>query len=298
MRRAAVRRVAVLGASGKTGLAVTHALARRGVAVRGLIRRAEQDGAVRAAGAVEAVVGVETVVGDVLDVGALDRLLDGVDALYHLAPNVHPQEEEIARTVFDAAHRAGIERVVYHSVLHPQIEAMPHHWRKMRVEEMLFASPFRWTVLQPSAYMQNLHAARESVQARGVLAVPYSPDARFSLVDLRDVADAASLVLCEDGHEHAVYELAGAKAISSHEMVEIFARLLGREVRAERIGLDAWEEEARRAGLDLPRREALLAMFREYDQHGLLGNGNVLRQLLGRDLRSFEAFAVEFLKVF
>jgi hypothetical protein len=24
--------------------------------------------------------------------------------------------------------------LVYHSVLHPQIEAMPHHWNKLRVE--------------------------------------------------------------------------------------------------------------------------------------------------------------------
>jgi hypothetical protein len=35
-------------------------------------------------------------------------------------------------------------RLVYHSVLHPQTEQMPHHWHKLRVEEMLLESRLPW----------------------------------------------------------------------------------------------------------------------------------------------------------
>ncbi len=59
--------------------------------------------------------------------------------------------------------RSGVTRFVYHSVLHPQIEAMPHHWQKMRTEEMLFAAGFELTVLQPTAYMQNILGAWRGV---------------------------------------------------------------------------------------------------------------------------------------
>ena len=80
----------------------------------------------------------------------------GAQAIYHICPNVSRDEVAYARAVAAAARAHGVRRFVYHSVLHPQIEAMPHHWQKMRVEEMLFAAGFDLTVLQPAAYMQNI----------------------------------------------------------------------------------------------------------------------------------------------
>jgi hypothetical protein len=72
-----------------------------------------------------------------------------VQAIYHICPNVSRDEVAYARAVAAAARTHGVKRFVYHSVLHPQIEAMPHHWQKMRVEEMLFVAGFDLTVLQP-----------------------------------------------------------------------------------------------------------------------------------------------------
>lgn len=41
------------------------------------------------------------------------------------------------------------------AVLRPQIEVMPHHWNKLRVEEALLASGLSFTILRPAAYMQE-----------------------------------------------------------------------------------------------------------------------------------------------
>jgi NAD(P)H dehydrogenase (quinone) len=65
-----------------------------------------------------------------------------VRAIYHICPNVSRDEVAYARAVATAARTHGVTRFVYHSVLHPQIEAMPHHWQKVRVEEMLLAAGF------------------------------------------------------------------------------------------------------------------------------------------------------------
>ncbi len=73
-----------------------------------------------------------------------------------------------------------MRRFVYHSVLHPQIEAMPHHWAKMRVEEMLFAAGFDLTILQPTAYMQNILGAWRGIVEDGVFRVPYPVETRLS----------------------------------------------------------------------------------------------------------------------
>ena len=81
-------------------------------------------------------------------------------------------EVAYARAVMAAAQAQGVKRFVYHSVLHPQIEAMPHHWQKMRVEEMLFAAGFEPTILQPTAYMQNILGAWRGVETEGVFRFP------------------------------------------------------------------------------------------------------------------------------
>src|SRR6185369_2935048 len=114
-----------------------------------------------------------------------------------------PAHEAALTTLGAAATRLAVPRLVYHSVLHPQIEAMPHHWAKLRVEEMLFGSTLDATILQPTAYMQNSLAQWELMTREGVYRVPYPIETRLSLVDLDDVAEAAAQVLLDAGHAGA-----------------------------------------------------------------------------------------------
>jgi len=276
--------ILVTGAAGKTGTAVVKALAARGARVRALVHRAESTAAVKALGA------AEVAIGGFEDSGALARAAAGARAIYHICPNVSRDEIAFARNVVAAAQAQHVSRLVYHSVLHPQIEAMPHHWAKMRVEEMLFASGLELTILQPGAYMQNILAAWRGVLDDGVFRVPYPVETRLSLVDLSDLADAAAVVLMNDGHAGATYEIAGTGPLSQAEVAAAIGVVLGRTVRAEAETIDAWEARARAAGVGGHERATLAAMFRDYAQHGLAGNPNTLRWLLGRaphDLAEF-----------
>ena len=74
----------------------------------------------------------------------------------------------------EAARTAGVKRFVYHSVLHPQTEEMPHHWQKLRVEEEIFRGGLPFTILQPCAYMQNVVAYLDDIVMKGRYVVPYS----------------------------------------------------------------------------------------------------------------------------
>jgi uncharacterized protein YbjT (DUF2867 family) len=199
--------ILVTGAAGKTGKAVVKALATRGATVRALVRRPENAVALEALGA------AEVIIASFEDSAALARAAAGARAIYHICPNVSRDEEAFARTMVAAARAQGVARFVYHSVLHPQVEAMPHHWAKMRVEEMLFASGLAPTILQPAAYMQNILGGWRSIRDDGVFRVPYPVETRLSLVDLTDLADAAAVVLMNDGHAGATYEIAGHRAV-------------------------------------------------------------------------------------
>jgi NAD(P)H dehydrogenase (quinone) len=277
--------ILVTGAAGKTGKAVIAAVAARGAKVRALVHRAAQTDEVTALGA------REVAVGGFDDPAALARAASGVTAIYHICPNVSPHEVTYARAVVAAARAAGVPRFVYHSVLHPQIEAMLHHWAKLRVEELLLASGLDVTFLQPTAYMQNILAGWRSIVEDGVYRVPYPVETRISLVDLRDVAQAAALVLTEPGHGGAAYALVGTAPLTQIEVAD--ALTLGRPVRAVADPIEAWEARARAAGMGDYQRDTLAAMFRSYAANGLVGNSNVLGWLLGRAPATLAEFVAD-----
>jgi uncharacterized protein YbjT (DUF2867 family) len=276
--------ILITGAAGKTGQAVIRELISRGQDVRGLVRGREQAGTLEKLGL------REVVIGDMTDQTEMNRAADGAAAIYHICPNMHPAESKIGEIVIRSAQLNRVERFVYHSVLHPQIEAMPHHWQKLRVEEMLFESRLSFTIMQPAAYMQNLLANWDRIIGDGIYEVPYALDTRINMVELLDVAEAAATVLIEAGHEGAVYELCGPQALSQREVAAILSVELKRPVKAETVPIDIWEAGARKAGLSDFAVETLVQMFLHYERFDFWGNPNVLSWLLGRPPATFAQF--------
>jgi uncharacterized protein YbjT (DUF2867 family) len=238
----------------------------------------------------------DVIVGDLLVREIVDQATQGVRAVYHIPPNVSPDEERFGQNLIASAGHTEVEHFVYHSVLHPQTEAMPHHWKKLRVEEMLLESGLPFTIMQPAAYMQNILAHWQKIEEEGIYPVPYPRETRLSMVDLHDVADVAALLLTESGHEGATYELVGTEPLSQKEVADMLTQGLGRPVRAERIPLNVWERGARASGLGDYQVEALVKMFGYYERFGFWGNSRVLSYLLGRPATSFSTFVEQIVR--
>lgn len=181
--------------------------------------------------------------------------LDGCDAAYLIAPNLHPDEPAYVAAALDAMRAAGVGRVVYHSVASPYVPEMPHHLGKAAAEDLVRRSGLDWTILQPAVYLQNFDLSGATLD------VPYDVDAPFGLLDLDDLGRAAARVLADDRHVGATYELASR-------------RTTVRELAAE-AGV-----EARRVD-DPGTHPWLSAMFAYYDRHGLPAGTLVLSALLG-----------------
>ena len=277
--------ILVTGAAGKTGQAVITALMQKGGAVRALVRVEAQVTLAREAGA------REVVVGDIQEASMMRLAANGVRAIYHICPNMHPDEFRIGQNMMAAAQSAGIQHFVFHSVLHPQTEKMPHHWHKLMVEEMLFESGLPFTILQPTAYMQNLLASWPAISGQGLYTTPYPVTSRLSLVDLQDVGEVAAKVLTESDHIGANYELSGTKPLAQTDVSDILSQQLQRPVIAQEIALETWRAHAESAGvLSAYAIETLVKMFRYYANYGLEGNPRVLGFLLGRGPTSLSDF--------
>ena len=276
--------ILVTAAAGRTGRAVVRALAARGVDARALVRRPEQVAMLRTAGA------ADVVVGDLRDRGVLRRAAHGTGGAYYICPDLHPDEEAIGEGLVKAMREAGAWRLVYHSVLHPQADGLPHHLMKLHTERLVVDSGLAYTILQPAPYMQNLAPHRYDVVTHGVYRVPYSVLAPLSWIDLRDVADVAARVLAEPGHDAATYELAGPEALSSAQVAERWARVLGRPVRAETMPKEAWAASLDRSGLGGFALDARAATARYYDRHGMVGNPTALGWLLPRPIHRLDDY--------
>ena len=222
-------RIAVVGGNGKTGRAVREALTRRG-AESVATGRAEWPG--------------------------LAAALADCAAAYVIAPNLHPDEAAYVEAVLTAMQQAGVPRVVYHSVASPYVPMMPHHVAKAASEDLVRRSGLAWTILQPGTYLQNLDLT-------GDVSVPYDVHATFGFADLAEVGEAAAIVLTEDGHVGATYELASRLTTTAELAAE--AGHVARKIEVD-VG-----------------HPLLRAMFDYYDRYGLPAGTRPLSMLLGRD---------------
>jgi NAD(P)H dehydrogenase (quinone) len=279
------RRVLVTGAGGKTGRAVITAVAARGVSVRAMVRDLDRHADLADLGA-----DVEVVRGDQREVDDVLAALEGVSAAYAIAPNVSSHERAMTRAIVTACQTGGVSRLVLHSVVHPQLSAMPHHADKAAGEELVLESGLDWTILQPNVYLQNLSGYEQELR-QGRYRVPYASDRGLAMVDLRDVAEVAADCLVEGRGVHAIFELSGPAEVTPAQIAAMAGELLGRRVVAERQDPDAWLEA--NGHLDVDTRQRLHAMFRHYDQHGCPGEETVLRALLGREPRDLRGYLEE-----
>ena len=105
--------VLITGSSGRIGTALAHRLPALGWQLRGFDRTASE-------------LPIDQVTGDITDPAALDTAMAGVEAVIHLAgqpteapwPVIREANIEGAVQVFEAARRAGVERVVFASSNH------------------------------------------------------------------------------------------------------------------------------------------------------------------------------------
>ena len=137
--------ILVTGATGNIGSLVVQGLAAAGADVKALVRTQ---------GKKTFPAGVAEVVGDLTDVPSLRAALSSVRTLF-LLNAVTPDEVTQALVALNLARDAGIERVVYLSVIHAdKFTNVPHFTGKHTVERMIESLDIPATILRP-AYSFN-----------------------------------------------------------------------------------------------------------------------------------------------
>jgi uncharacterized protein YbjT (DUF2867 family) len=270
-------KILAVGAEGKFAGLVVPALAARGAVVRALIRDPRACATVLENGA------AESVVGDLTDSASIERALEGVKAVFYIAPAFLPNEAEVGQRMVDAAMKAGVRRFVFSSVIHPVLSGLVNHAAKAVVEEAVLDSGMEYTFLHPALFFRNFAGSWEKTVSTGVLAEPWSSETRFSRVDYRDVAEVAAIALTEDRLLYGTFELCAEGSLNRKDVAALIADVVGHEIAAKKLDPAVLGTGA------APMRP----MFDHYDRQGLLGNALTLSSILGREPRTLRAYFEE-----
>lgn len=254
MSRAPPASVLVTGATGFLGGHVCAALAARGVAVRGLIRR---EGAPLPAGTIPAPArGLD-------DIGAIREAVRGVEAVVHLAARVHQHSEpddtaaravnvEGTRRLMEEAIAAGVRDFVFASSVKAVGERADTPWNESTPPAPV--DPYGRTKLEAEGIVREL-ATRHGIHAP-VLRLPlvYGPDMKGNALRLFHLVDrewplplglvrnrrsllftgnlvAALVATLESAAANDTFFVSDAESPSTPELVKAIARALGRRPR-------------------------------------------------------------------
>lgn len=232
--------VAVTGANGFLGRALTKHLLANGWQVRVLLRRPAPD---------LAALGATPVPGALEERASLDRLVEGADVLVHCAGLVKARsraefmavnEEGTARAAEAAAARPDPPRFLLLSSLAAREPAISAYAASKRGAEDTLAAhggALDYCILRPPAvYGPGDRATLPLFRqlARGFLLVPNVPGARFSLLHVEDLAGAVARLL--DGRPWGagrLFEVDDGRTggYGWSDLVEVARRYLGRPVR-------------------------------------------------------------------
>jgi len=217
--------ILVTGATGTIGRQVVQQLVQRGASVRALVRDpAKADFAP----------GVEVVQGDLLDPDTLRGAFTGVSAFF-LLNAVTPDEFTQALIALNVARQAGVERVVYLSVIHSDHYVnVPHFAAKFGVERMIEQMGFSATILRPAYFMNNELTIKDAVQAYGVYPMPIGARG-LAMVDPRDIGEVAAIALIHRAHASRPMpleriNLVGPDTLTGGDAAAIWSSVLGRPI--------------------------------------------------------------------
>lgn len=282
--------ILVTGATGTVGRNVVEQLVKRGADVRALVRDPAK---------ANVPAGVTAVKGDLLDVDSLRSAFSGVSTLF-LLNAVVPDEFTQALIALNVAREAGIERLVYLSVIHSDVYVnVPHFAGKFGVERMIEQMGFNATILRPAYFMNNELTIKDVVTGHGVYPMPIGGKG-LAMIDARDIGEIAAIELVRREKSATPLpleriNLVGPDNLTGAKAAAIWSKMLGRPIAYSGDDTAGFEKNLRQF---MPGWMAfdMRLMSERFLTDGMIpeaGDVERLTALLGRPLRSYRDFVAE-----
>jgi uncharacterized protein YbjT (DUF2867 family) len=203
----------VTGGTGTLGSLVVPLLRDAGREVRVLSRHGHESGD-----------GIEYVACDLLKGDGIEAALDGIETILHVAGGPKG-DDEATRNLVQAASKAGVQHLVYISVIGADRVPLGYFRSKLGAERALADSGLPWTTLRAAQFYDFVLTLAEKMAKMPVIPVPSA--IRFQPVDASEVA-ARLVELTLDKPAGLVPDLAGPKVYGMAVLIRDYLRARGK----------------------------------------------------------------------
>lgn len=275
--------IVVTGATGHLGKAIIESLLRRHSSER--VVASVRDPA-KASDLVAR--GIEVRAGDFANARNLKATFEDADqVLIVSADKLGDEALWLHRAAIEAAHEAGVERILYTSHMgaragSPFAPADQH----AGTETDLAASGLAYTSLRHGFYAEScLHMIGDALRT-GELRVPEDGPVSWTARD--DLAEADAAILSEKGKWDGITPpLTASQGVTMAEIAAMSSEVMGREVRHVTVPDAEWSQAKVASGMPAIYAEMLLGTFRAARRGDFAATDPALERLLGRPPRTF-----------
>ncbi len=275
--------ILITGASGNVGREVVKQALAVGLTIRATFQSPDK--------AAKAPAGLEGVIMDYAKPETIRPALHGVEKIFLVGPPVRDLPGLEANFIKEVRATGG-KHIVKLSALGGRESMFSSGHRDS--EENIEASGLPYTFLRPNGFMQNLVNYNAGTIRSQNAFYGCQGNGAVSIVDIRDIAAVAVIVLAASGHEGKSYTLTGGEALTNGNVAEKISRVAGREISYVDLPPAEFKKAILSAGTPEWSAEALLDLQRLYREgKASLVTGDVER-LTGREPITFDRFARDY----
>lgn len=214
-------KIAVTGATGQLGVYVVEELKKRVPTenIVALVRTPEKASAL----------GVEVRAFDYTKPEVMTEALAGIDRLLLISSNEIGHRANQHFNVIEAAGKAGVNWMVYTSLLHADSSTLNLAGEHLTTEEALKASGIDYTILRNGWYTENYTGSIGGALAGGAF-IGSAGNGKISSAPRADYAEAAAVVITDECHKGKEYELAGDEYYTLADLASELSKQTGKNI--------------------------------------------------------------------
>ena len=275
--------ILITGASGNVGREVVKQALTVGLKIRATFRSPAE--------AARAPAGLEGVVMDFSKPETIRPALKGIEKIFLAGPPVRDLPG-LEATFINEILSIGRKHVVKLSALGGRESVFGSLHRDS--EENIEASGLPYTFLRPNGFMQNLVNYNAATINTQNAFYGCQGEGAVSVVDVRDIAAVAVIVLAATGHEGKSYALTGPEPLANEQIAEKLSQVAGREIRYVDLPAAEFKKALLSAGTPEWSADALLDLQCLYREGRASVVTDDIDRLTGRMPIAFDQFARDY----
>lgn len=270
-------KTAITGATGQLGRLVVEELKKRvdNKTIVALVRTPEK----------AAELGIEARTFDYTQPALLVESLQGIDHLLLISGNEVGQRKAQHLNVINAAKKAGVKWIVYTSLLRADESSLNLAEEHLATEEALKTSGIAYTILRNGWYTENYTGSIGGAVAVGAF-IGSAGEGKISSAARSDYAEAAAVVLANEGHVGKTYELAGDTAYTLTDLAAEVSRQTEKTIPYNNLPQDEYAKILKSVGLPDGLADAIAGWDVGASKNDLYYEGKELSTLIGHPTTS------------